>query len=131
MTSLPDAAKALLDAPEFATVATLQADGSPQTSVVWIARDGEDVVFSTIHGRRKTDNLRRDPRLSVLVYPRDAPYQYLEVRGEAAIEEDPSASLIHALAQKYTGAERYTGDDGTDNRRVVVRVTPTKVHWRD
>ena len=128
--SLPPAAREVLDAPEFATVATIEPDGQPQLSVVWARRDGDDVLFSTVRGRRKTDNLVRDPRATVLVYPKDAPYSYLEVRGTVTLIDDPTSSLIHELARKYTGAERYTGDDGTDNQRVIVRITPTKVVWR-
>ena len=64
---LPPAARALLDGLNFATVATVQPDGSPQTSVVWIRADGDDLLFSTIKGRRKHANLTRDPRVSVLV----------------------------------------------------------------
>jgi Pyridoxamine 5'-phosphate oxidase len=50
MTSLPDGAKRLLDSPEFATVATLEPDGRPHLSVVWMGRDGDDILFSTIRG---------------------------------------------------------------------------------
>lgn len=120
-------AKALLDAPEHAVVATLQPSGQPQLSVVWVARDGDDVLFSTIKGRRKTLNLQRDPRATVIVYPLSNPYSYVEVRGSVTIQEDPTGSLIHELARQYTGAERYSGDDGTDNERVIVRLRPDHV----
>ncbi|MBK5248493.1 MAG: PPOX class F420-dependent oxidoreductase [Actinomycetales bacterium] len=128
MTSLSDEAKRLLDAPEFATVATIQPDGQPQLSVVWVARDHDDVLISTIRGRRKAVNLERDPRASVLIYPADSPYTYLEIRGSVTLEDDPTGALIQALNRKYTGGERYTGDDGTDHERVIVRVHPTNVH---
>jgi PPOX class probable F420-dependent enzyme len=72
MTSLPDDAKALLDQPVYATIATIDPDGQPQLSLVWIGRDGDDVLFSTIKGRRKTDNLERDDRASMLVFPRSS-----------------------------------------------------------
>ena len=55
--TLPSAAHRLLGAPYFATIATAQPDGSPQSSVIWIARDGDDLLFSTIKGRRKTLNM--------------------------------------------------------------------------
>lgn len=97
MTSLSDEAKRLLDAPEFATVATIQPDGQPQLSVVWVARDHDDVLISTIRGRRKAVNLERDPRASVLIYPADSPYTYLEIRGSVTLEDDPTGSLIQAL----------------------------------
>jgi methylenetetrahydrofolate reductase (NADPH) len=62
----------VLDSPIFATVATIQPDGTPQQSVVWVERDGDDVLFMVGIGSRKERNLRRDPRASVLVCPRRA-----------------------------------------------------------
>ena len=124
--ALPEPARALLDAANFATIATLEPDGRPQLSVVWVRRDGDDVLVSTIIGRRKHTNLSRDPRATVLVYPAQAPYTYVEVRGSVTMTEEGGRALIDELAHKYTGA-RYTGDDGTDNVRVVVRLTPEKV----
>ncbi|MDH6576693.1 PPOX class F420-dependent oxidoreductase [Kitasatospora sp. MAP5-34] len=123
---LSDAAKALLDAKTFAVVTTLQPDGSPQSSVVWVARDGDDVLFCTVEGRRKHLNMVKDPRVSVLVNPPDNPYSYFEVRGEVAMTTEGGRELINALSQKYRGEEVY-GFDGPDDVRVVVRLTPRKV----
>ena len=124
--ALPEAARAMLDAANFATIATIEPDGRPQLSVVWVRRDGDDVLVSTIIGRRKHTNLSRDPRATVLVYPAEAPYTYVEVRGSVTMTEEGGRELIDELAHKYTGG-RYTYDDGTDNVRVVVRLTPEKV----
>jgi PPOX class probable F420-dependent enzyme len=123
---LPDAAKAVLDSPEFATLATIEPDGQPQLSVVWVARDGDDVLVSTVKGRRKHRNLERDPRATVLVLLRDDPYRYVEVRGTATMVDEGGPELIQQLSQKYRGRP-YTADDGTGNVRVVVRITPEKV----
>ena len=68
--------------------------------------------------------------ISVLVYPRDAPYTYVEVRGTVTMTEEGGRELIDRLNQQYTGTPRYTGDDGTDNVRVVCRITPEKVVTR-
>lgn len=119
--------RAVLDSPEFATVATLLPDGSPHLSVVWVERDGDDVLFSTVVGRRKHRNLLADRRVSLLVYPKDNPYSYVEIRGTITMTEEGGRELIDRLAGKYRGLDRYPFDDGTDNVRVVVRVTPTKV----
>lgn len=126
MTSLSDTAKALLDAPEFATVATIDPDGQPQLSVVWVGRDGDDILFSTLRGRRKTSNLERDPRATVLVYPKDSPYTYLEVRGTATMADDPEAAYIDEMNAKYMGTERFTGPR---EGRIVVRISPRTVVW--
>ncbi len=122
--SLPDAAKALFDGPNFVTVATIDPDGKPQLSIVWAKRDGDDVLFSTIKGRRKYANLVRDGRASALVYPDGDPYRYAEVRGPVTITEDPAAELIKELSLKYTG-EPFGERPG--ERRVIVRIIPDRV----
>lgn len=130
MAALPDKARAWLDAPEFATIATINPDGQPQLSVVWVERDGDDVLVSTVIGRRKHLNIERDPRVTLLVYPRDAPYTYVEVRGTATMTQEGGRELIDRLNDAYSGTGRYRGDDGTENVRVVVRITPDKVVMR-
>jgi PPOX class probable F420-dependent enzyme len=125
--SLPETARDLLDRPEFATVATIEPDGQPHLSVVWVGRDGDDVLFSTLRGRRKTNNLERDGRATVLVYPKDDPYTYLEIRGTVTLVDDPDAALIDAMSHKYAGEPWTHGSPG--DQRVVVRVTPAKVVW--
>jgi PPOX class probable F420-dependent enzyme len=119
--------KALFDEASFATVATINPDGQPQLSVVWVKTDGEDILFSTTIGRLKEKNLRRDPRVTILVNPPTNPYTYVEVRGTVEITEQGGRELIDELAGKYMGIDRYTFDDGTDNVRVVVRIKPTRV----
>jgi PPOX class probable F420-dependent enzyme len=127
MATLPEAAQALFDATEFVTLATVQPDGQPQLSVVWVERDGDDLLMSTTTNRQKYRNLERDPRASVLLYPKDNPYSYVEVRGNVTMTEEGGRELIDRLNLKYTNTPRYTMDDGTDNVRVIVRLSPTKV----
>jgi aspartate/methionine/tyrosine aminotransferase len=68
MGRLTEAPRALIDASEHATVATIEPDGQPQLSVVWVKTDGDDVVFSTVVSRRKHTNLLRDPSVTLLVF---------------------------------------------------------------
>lgn len=128
--TIPPAALPMLDAPEFATLATMNPNGYPHLSVVWVARDGDDLLISTIKGRRKCLNMELDPRVTVLVYPKDNPYSYVEVRGTATLTEVGGRELIDLLNQQYTGTDRFVADDGTDNVRVVCRITPDKVVTR-
>ncbi|MFJ8432963.1 PPOX class F420-dependent oxidoreductase [Kitasatospora sp. NPDC094019] len=123
---LSDQAKALIDAKSFAVVTTVQPDGSPQSSVVWVKRDGDDILFSTVQGRRKHLNLVKDARVSLLVNPPENPYTYLEVRGEVSLTEEGGRELIDELSVKYRGEGPY-GFDGPDDVRVVARLTPRKV----
>ena len=124
MTELPQLARDLLDGQNFASVATVQPDGGPQSSIVWVKRDGDDVLFSTIRGRRKTANLEANPRVSVLVIDAADPYRYTEIRGDAQITDDPAAALIDELACKYTG-EPFNTPPG--QQRVIVRIRPVHV----
>ncbi|MFF4443960.1 PPOX class F420-dependent oxidoreductase [Streptomyces sp. NPDC001502] len=124
-----DLKKLIDDNPVFATVATIQPDGSPQLSITWLTRDGDDLLVSTTVGRRKEKNLRADPRITVMINPADAPYTYAEVRGSAALTTEGGQELINALSRKYTGKEYadFNPASKDDAERVVVRVTPRKV----
>ena len=123
--SLSDHAKALADARTFATLGTLNADGSPHLSVLWITRDGDDLLLSTVVGRQKERNLRRDPRLSVILINSDDPYDYAEIRGRASLIEAGGRELIDALSAKYRGRPYDAEPAGTV--RVVIRVTADRV----
>ncbi|MFE1949689.1 PPOX class F420-dependent oxidoreductase [Streptomyces sp. NPDC059524] len=126
---LNDSARALLDAPLPAVLATVNPDGSPQTSVVWVGRDGDDLLVSTAAGRRKERNLRHEPRASVTVYDPADPLRYVEIRGLATITEDIGRSLAVGLAEQYEGAgagQEYL-DLPAEVVRVVIRISPTKV----
>jgi PPOX class probable F420-dependent enzyme len=115
----------LLDGRNVATVATLHPDGGPQTSVVWIVRDGDFVLFSTTARRQKARNLARDPRVSLTVFDAENSYESVDIRGTAELIEDRDKSLLGPLWQKYRGqgSPREPGDE----LRLIVRVTPQKV----
>ncbi|KAA6214614.1 PPOX class F420-dependent oxidoreductase [Streptomyces albofaciens JCM 4342] len=127
--ALSDALKTVLDGPVFVTLATIQPDGSPQASPVWVKRDGDDLLVSTTVGRRKERNLRRDPRVTALVLPFDAPYTYAEMRGTATLSLDEERRLIDELSYKYTGKpyDEFNPGAPDDSPRVIVRITPRKV----
>ncbi|WP_431043657.1 PPOX class F420-dependent oxidoreductase [Streptomyces sp. P1-3] len=126
---LSDEVKALLDTPVFVTLVTLNDDGSPQASPTWVTRDGDDVLISTTEGRRKERNLRRDPRVSVVVQPCDAPYTYAEIRGRAQLSSERAQELIDDLSMKYTGRKyaEFNPAAADDAPRVIVRITPTHI----
>ncbi|MEU3713370.1 PPOX class F420-dependent oxidoreductase [Streptomyces catenulae] len=126
-----DALKKLLDSPVVVTVATLQPDGSPQLSPVWVQRDGEELLISTTRGRRKARNLRRDPRVGVLVQPADAPESYAEIRGTVTFTTDEGRRMLDAVSRKYTGKDfaEYAPESAAEGpeERVIIRITPHKV----
>lgn len=124
-TALPESVKALVDAPTFVVVTTLNPDGSPHATVLWIKRDGDDLVFSTVRGRQKTRNMERDPRVSVCAYDPQQPYSYFSVNGEVTLTDEGGQELIDELSVKYTGGP-YTYDTA-EVVRVVCRLTPHRV----
>ena len=121
-----DLIRELLDGKNFATVATVNPDGGPQTSVVWILRDGDTVLFSALSTRRKVINLARDPRVSLTVFDTANPYQSVEIRGTAELSGDPGKTLPRALSQKYLGEDPPPEPD--ELTRVIVRVIPQKIN---
>ena len=76
MPKLTDIQVKLLRGKCFAAVATLQPDGTPQTSIVWVDTDGEHLIFNTTNARAKGRHLRRDPRVSAAIFDPDDPYAY-------------------------------------------------------
>ena len=115
----------LLRGPNFAVITTINADGTPQQSVVWVAEHDGNVIFSTVEGRAKHRNLVRDPRIGVLVLDRTDGYRYSQIRGIARLESTNADALIDELSRKYTDkawVEKQT------RPRVNVIVTPTRLH---
>ena len=124
--TLTDATRRLLDGRNFATVSTLGPDGQPHSSVVWIDRDGDTVVFSLTADKQKARNLARDPRVSVAVFDIENPYHSVEIRGTAELVKDPGRALPERLSRKYLGESPLP--EAADIVRLVARITPNKVN---
>ena len=123
--ALSDATLALLDGRNYAVLATVNPDGSPQTSVVWVGRDGADLLISTVAGRVKHRNMVRDPRVSVSVIDSADPENYAELRGTVSMTPDIGRQLDTRLSWKYDG--RDPDPDRPGAVRVVVRMKVHKV----
>jgi len=123
--TLSDAVRALIDGKNFATVATLDPDGGPQTSVVWVGLDEGDLVFSATEDRRKVRNLRRDPRVSVSITDAADPYRHTQLRGTVTIEPDPGKTLPKILSHKYLAQDPPPESESTE--RVIVRLKADKI----
>jgi PPOX class probable F420-dependent enzyme len=122
--ALPGPARTLIDNPTYAVLTTINEDGSPQSTVIWVKRDGDDVLFSTTRDRIKARNMERDPRVSICAFDPAQPYAYITVEGTVGLTDDEN-DLIGQLSYKYAN-EPWTADTpGT--ARVVCRVTPTRV----
>lgn len=127
--TLNETVRRLLDEPNIAVLATINADGSPQTSPVWVGRDGDEVVISSARGRRKDRNIHRDPRVSLTVYGRHDPESYAEIRGRAMVTEDVGRELAVRLAEKYKGpgAGKEYLELPPEVVRIVIRIVAERV----
>jgi PPOX class probable F420-dependent enzyme len=96
--------KQLIDRPNFAHLATLMPDGSPQSVPVWVGREGEHIVICTGEGSLKAKNTRRDPRVSLSIVDFTNPYEEVQIRGRI-IERRPDSDfkVMDAVSHKYTG----------------------------
>ena len=107
MTAIPESARPLLDSDALAHLVTLNPDGSPQVSCVWIGVEGDELVVASIGARRKLDNVRRDPRVTVSIEGSATNElglrEYLVVTGRARVTEGGAPELLQRLAWTYIG----------------------------
>jgi PPOX class probable F420-dependent enzyme len=122
--SFSEATLKLLDGRNYAVLATVNPDGSPQTSAMWVGRDGDDLLFSTVEGRVKHQNMLRDPRVSVTVLDSADPENYVELRGRVSISADIGRKVDTQLSWRYDGKD--PDPDRPGAVRVVVRMTVEK-----
>jgi PPOX class probable F420-dependent enzyme len=105
--ALSDAARAAVTAGRLGHLVTLNADGSPQASVVWVGLDGDDVVIGHLMGGAKVRNIERDPRVALTIEADGANAvgmgHYLALSGTATLEEGGAARLLQRLAEVYLG----------------------------
>jgi PPOX class probable F420-dependent enzyme len=132
MATLTDKVRMLFDGKNFAVLSTLEPEGKPHSTVVWVKRDGDELLFALPKSRRKTANLRRDPRATVVIFDAASPYENAQVQGTASIEEDPDGMLAQELSHKYLGGP-YPGFAGPNPQWVIARITADKVitSWPD
>ena len=116
-------ARELIARPVLASLATLNPDGSPQITPLWIDLDGDDVVFNTAKGRVKARNLEKDSRVAVSVVDPDDAYNVVALRGTVTdVTTEGADAHIDSLAKKYLGADSYPfRRDGEVRIRVTVR----------
>ena len=101
---LSDEIRALLDGPNFAHLATLMADGSPQSVPVWVGREGDRILICTGEGSLKGKNTRRDPRVALSLVDFHDPNQETQLRGRV-VERPPDGEFkyMDRISLKYTG----------------------------
>jgi PPOX class probable F420-dependent enzyme len=112
----------------LATVVTLMPDGQPQALLTWVDTDGEHLLVNTEPQRQRARNIRRDPRITVLIHSDQDPWDWSEVRGRVVgtVEGDEARQHIDELSRKYVGTD-YRNPIGPKGR-VILKVAPEKVN---
>jgi PPOX class probable F420-dependent enzyme len=128
MTSIPESHRDLLDS-EFATLATIGADGRPQLSEVWFLTEDGQPRISLNTARQKVKNLRANPACTLFVLDLAGPYRYLEIRGEAELADDDDYVFADRVGAKYGSDLRV--HDGPGDRRVVLTIRAAKINAVD
>ena len=122
-----DAARLAKDT-NLATVVTLMPDGQPQALLTWVDHDGEHILVNTEPVRQRARNVRRDPRVTVLIHSSQNDWDWAEVRGRVVdtIGGDQARAHIDELSRRYTGDDygRPIGPDG----RIILVIEPEKVN---
>jgi PPOX class probable F420-dependent enzyme len=102
--TLSSDAKQLINRPNFAHLATLMSDGSPNATPVWIGREGEHIVICTGENSLKGKNTRRDPRVALSIVDFTNPYEEVQIRGRVIERRpDPDLKFMDPISHKYTG----------------------------
>jgi PPOX class probable F420-dependent enzyme len=122
-------AKELIDGKNFASVATLMQDGSPQVAPLWIDREGDTIILNTTRSRQRTKNLRRDQRVAITVFEQANPYSNVSIRGKAIeITEEGAEEHIDRMSMKYLGKPYPYEDRTPKDPRVLIRVEAEHIH---
>jgi PPOX class probable F420-dependent enzyme len=129
MAEIPEEAIPLLEGRHLAHVATINADGSPQVTPVWVDHDGDTVLINTARGRIKDRNLTRDPRVAISIVDAANPYQPLTIKGRAVrLTEEGADAHIDLLAKRYLDEDVYPFRQPGEVR-VLVRIEPDRVSY--
>lgn len=123
---IPENFKDLFEKKAFANLATINPDGTPQVTPVWIDYDGQYVLVNSARGRRKDKNMERNRSVALSIQDPENPYRYLEVRGKVTdITEEGADQHIDKMAKKYLGADKYPGRQPGEVR-VLYKIKPER-----
>jgi PPOX class probable F420-dependent enzyme len=112
----------------LATVVTLMPNGQPQALLTWVDTDGEHVLVNTEPQRQRARNIRRDPRITVLIHSADDPWDWAEVRGHVVetVTGEQARQHIDELSRKYVGSD-YRNPIGPQGR-IILKIAADKVN---
>src|SRR5438309_619678 len=118
----------LLEGKNFAFVATLMKDGSPQITPTWIDLEDNIILVNTAEGRVKHKNVSRDPRVAVSIVDEKNPYNMVTIRGRVVEQTTIGADVhIDKLAKKYLGVYKYPFRSPTTEKRIILKIKPENI----
>jgi PPOX class probable F420-dependent enzyme len=119
----------ILTGPHLSVLTTTNPDGSPQASVIFVKPDGDDILFSTISGRRKTANMQRDPRVSLLVHALPGAageVTYAVISGTVEFTDDPDGSFHQVMYDLHMGGSTPPPEPGAV--RLIARLSTQHIY---
>ncbi len=118
---LNDKTIGLIRAKNFAYLATLNKDGSPQVTPVWVDREGDLIVVNTAVGRVKDKNTKRNPKVAIAITDASNQYNMVTYRG-TVVERTTNGAREHLdkMYKKYTGGDKYPSNEA----RIMIKIKP-------
>jgi PPOX class probable F420-dependent enzyme len=131
MSALHPAARELLESDALVHLVTLNRDGSPQLTCVWVGMDGDEIVSGHMRHVQKLRNVERDPRVVLSIEAQTLNRmnlrEYLVVHGRARVEEGGAAALLQRLAHTYMGPDvEFPPGEHDPAAGYVLRITPAR-----
>jgi PPOX class probable F420-dependent enzyme len=127
MTMLTEDQKELFEQTNIGHLATINEDGTPQVTPVWVDVEGDQILVNTAEGRNKVRNIRRDPRVSVEVVDQQDPYKTVSVQGRVVeMRKQGADQHIDSMAKKYLGQDKYPFRQPGEER-IILKIEPEKV----
>jgi PPOX class probable F420-dependent enzyme len=123
---IPQSLKTMLEDKAYGHVVTFNAQGKPELTMVWMDVEGDELLFNTAEGRRKPDNIRRDPRVIVSVQDRNNQQAYAVFHGKGRVTDEGADDHIDKLAKRFLGTDKYPYRRPTE-KRVIVRIEVDRI----
>jgi PPOX class probable F420-dependent enzyme len=138
VTRLPESAVALIESGVHGHLVTINPDGSPQTSMVWVGIEDDELVIASLTPRKKLENVRRDPRVAISFEAPESDTDesrgsgglrhYLAITGKARVTEGGGPALLRTLARVYLGPDVKFPRSDDPPEGWIMRVTPERWH---
>ncbi len=128
MAEIPEDFKDLFEKKSFASFTTIDSDGFPHVTPVWIDFDGKNLLVNTVEGRLKEKNVRNNKKVGVSIMDPDDPYRHLSIRGKV-IETTKKNAVEHIdnLAKKYMGVDEYPNRSQEKGDRIILKISPNTI----